>query len=207
MSERESRALAAAKTIEVDGKQYKLRPLSLQHLVDLEEEALSHYKRQYLDTFRDNADVFGKDKLNVLRAEMEKVAKWQLHDLPKKLAYDVSRLPITDAVRRWVEETQGEVPETDTAIRALLATALDNEQLTAEQVKQMSGKPPVRGLVRYDQWWVTGSINGMLSFITTSIRSEHPEVTRDAIAAWPFTKIAEAARLVEGSTSASMGNG
>lgn len=207
MSDRESRALAAAQQIEVDGKEFKLRPLSLQHLVDLEQEALRHYKREYLETFRENADLLGKDRLAVLRQEMETVGKWQLHDLPKKQVHDVGRVPVTDAAKVWVEENIGEVPETDAGVRAVLVTALDGDQLTREQVKQMTGKSPIKGMVRYDQWWITGSVHGMLSFITSSIRAEHPDVSKEDVARWPFAKIAEAARLVEGMTSASMGNG
>lgn len=207
MSERESRALAAARQIEIDGKTYKLRPLSLQLLVDLEQEALRHYKREYLETFRENADLLGKDKLTVLRQEMEQVGKWQLHDLPQKTVHDVNRVPITEELRAWVESNVGEVPDTDAGIRAVLVTALDSGQLTREHVKKLAGKQPIKGLVRYDQWWITGSIQGMLSFITSSIRAEHPEITKEVVARWPFSKIAEAARLVEGITSASMGNG
>lgn len=207
MSDREERALAASRPFEVGGKEYKLRPLTLQALVDLEQEALSQYKRQYLETFRENADLFGKDRLNILRQETEKVARWQLHDLPQKEVHDAGRVPVTDAAKKWIEENYGEVPETDNGARAVMVTALDAGNLTRKQVKEMTGRLPIKGRVRFDQWWVTGSMTGMLSFITASIRTDNPGLKKSDIAGWPFAKIAEAARTVESMTSASMGNG
>ena len=88
----------------------------------------------------------------------------------------------------------------------MLATALDSGKITAEKVKEEFGATPLRGRVRYDQWWVTASMEGMVSFILTSVQYEHPKMTKKEIGNWPFTKVAEAARKVEEITSASMGN-
>ena len=207
MSDREARAMAAAEFVEVDGKQFKLRPISIQNLVDLEREAMSHYKRQYLMTYRDNADLLGDDAKSMLRQKMEEVAKWELHDLPQKDVFDTSQVPLTDAVKKWLEENFGQLPDTDTAIHAVLVTALDTGQLKSSELKKLTGKLPIQGRVRFDQWWVTGSMEGMLSLITTSIRQEHPDLTAKDVSSWPLAKIIETARLVEGVTSASMGNG
>jgi len=199
--------MAAAEFVEVDGKQFKLRPISIQNLVDLEREAMSHYKRQYLMTYRDNADLLGDDAKSMLRQKMEEVAKWELHDLPQKDVFDTSQVPLTDAVKKWLEENFGQLPDTDTAIHAVLVTALDTGQLKSSELKKLTGKLPIQGRVRFDQWWVTGSMEGMLSLITTSIRQEHPDLTAKDVSSWPLAKIIETARLVEGVTSASMGNG
>jgi len=204
--DREARALAAGDKIEVNGEQFTLRPIVAQHLVDLEREALDHYKTQYLETFVKNKHLLGDKADEVILQKMEEVARWDLNDLPREVAFDVSRVPITDGLKKWVEEKFDEVPDTDAGIRSLVSTALDQERITHEKVKELSGKAPLQGRVRYDQWWVTAATEGMVSFITSSVCHEHPKVTRKIVASWPFSKIAEASRRVEKITSADMGN-
>jgi len=204
--DREARVLAAGDKLDVNGELYTLRPIVAQHLVDLEREALEHYKAQYLETFVKNKHLLGDKADEVLLQKMEEVARWDLNDLPRKVAFDVSRVPITEKLKKWVEEKFDEVPETDAGIRSLVSTALDQERITSDQIKEMSGKGPLQGMVRYDQWWVTASTEGMVSFITSSVCHEHPNVTRKVVASWPFSKITEASRRVEKITSADMGN-
>ena len=200
--DREARMLAAGESIEVGGKRYKLRPVAAQHLCDLEREALKYYKRQCLQTFVDNADLLGKEKAqSLLERKLEEVSQWDLGDLPQRDAYDVGSVTITDEARKWALENQMEVPETPTRLRALLNTALDRGLLTPAKVKDIVGKFPFHGKVRYDQWWVTASTEGMVSLIVSSIRHEHPEMTREDVAGWTFDKLAEAARIVEGITT------
>ncbi len=209
--DREARVLAAAETIEIeiDGKktEYKLRPVVAQHLCDLEKEALRYHKREFLMTFAENDDLLGDRAQTVIDEKLEEAARWDLSDLPQKDAYDVSRVKITKEVKRWIEENYGDLPEAEAGQKALLSNALDTGRLKPDQLKKMAGKGPLQGKVRFDQWWVTASMEGMISFITTSVRRDHPEVTKRDVANWPFTKIAEAVRKVEGITSASMGNG
>jgi len=207
MGKREQRAMAAAETIEVNGRTYKLRPVVVQHLCDLEREALADFKRSYLETFSRNADLLGKNAAEVLERQMEKVASWELDDLPKRTVYDVSSIPVTDGLKELLRKAVGDVPDTDAAVRAVLVTLLDNDTIKPEEVKEATGKYPRKGLVRYDQWWVTASLKGMLSFIYSSIRHEHPEVKLEDIAGWSFAKVAEAARKVEKITSPDVGNG
>lgn len=210
MGSREARVLAAGDSIDVvvgkKTKTYKLRPIGVQHLCDLEAEALRYYKRQYLRTFSDNADLLGKSGNGLVEAEMRRVARWDLHDLPQKDAYDVSRVPVTDELRAWVEEAYGEVPEEDREVLSLVSVSLDSEKLSSAELEKLSGRKPLKGRVRYDQWWVTASMNGMVLWIYTSVRYEHPEVTKEDVLRWPFSKIAEASRKVEALTSAEMGN-
>lgn len=205
--DREARVLGAAKSIMVDGKDYQLRPVVAQHLCDLERVALRHYKRQYLETFKENADLFVDGNLQaLLERKMEEAARWDLDDLPQKDAFDASRIPVTKKIKAWVADTFGEVPDTDRGIRAILTNALDTKRITAKQVKELSGKAPIQGRVRYDQWWITASMNGMITFITISVQSCHPDMSKEKVSNWPFGKIAEAARIVESITTASMGN-
>lgn len=204
--DREARALAAGETIEVNGETYNLRPIVAQHLVDLERAALEFYKRQYLKTFSDNADLLGDKAGEFIAEEVRKVAQWGLDDLPRKTAYDVSRIPVNDKLKSWIGDAVGEVPETETGVRSVLSTMLDQERITPKEVKGLSGKAPVQGRIRYDQWWVTASMGGMVSFIVSSIQHEHPEVDGKAVAGWSFPKITEASRKVERITSVDMGN-
>ncbi len=206
-SDREARALAAADVIEIGKKKYKLRPVVAQHLVDLEREALAHYKRQYLQTYKDNADLLGDSAQDVLIQKLGEAAAWDLSDLPQKDAYDTSRLPITSKAKKWIEDNYGEVPETDNGIRAVLNNALDQGKLTTERTKELTGAMPIQGRVRWDQWWVTAATAGMISFIVSSIKLDNPEITEKDVAGWSFPKLAEASRIVEAISSASMGNG
>jgi hypothetical protein len=206
--DREARALGAGETIEVNGSEYTLRPVGVGYLTELRREALKSYKRQYLETFSENKDLLSDGEYErLIKEEMVKIARWTLEDLPKKVAHDASGIPVTKKLRRWVEEEFDETPEEEDTVRAYVAFALDDGRLTGAEVKRMTGQTPVKGVVSYDQWWVTGEESGMVSFIHRSIRREHPEVTKEQIADWPAGKIREAARAVESLTAASMGNG
>lgn len=205
-SEREARAVAAGESIEVGGKKYTLRPVVVQHLCDLERDALKAYKRQVLSTYLDNADLLGASAQSLIDQQFEKVSRWDLSDLPQKDAYDAKRVPITEPIKQWITKHYGEVPPTESASHAILVNALDTGKLSPDEVEQMSGIRPIHGRVRYDQWWVTACTAGMLSFITSSVRRDHPEVTYETVASWPFPKIAEAVRIVEALTAAQMGN-
>jgi len=212
MSEREARALGAGSTITVKGKEYRLQPLAVQQLCDLEREALKYYKRQYLETYTENADLLGDGAQGLIERKYEEAAQWGLDDLPKKTAFDVSRVPVNDRLKAWArafqEETGGEDEElTDRRVRALITTALDQERLNSKQVKKMTGRMPVQGRVRYDQWWVTGCYEGMVSFIHSSIRHEHPTVTKKNIREWSVASVIESAREVETVTTPDLKNG
>lgn len=204
-NEAEARALAAGEIIEVNGQEYKLRPLAAQLLCDLEREALRFYKRQYLETYVDNADLLRGDvSKDLIEKKMDLVASWDLTSLPQKDAYDVSRVPVTEELKAWASD-RGEDVTTDNQVRAVVAVALENGQLDPKQVKDMAGRAPLHGKVRYDQWWVTATMAGMASFITASLSQDG--VDKRTVYTWPFAKIAEAARMVEHLTAASLGNG
>jgi hypothetical protein len=206
--ERERRMLGAADSITVNGKDFKLRPVVAQHLSDLEQLALSTFKRNYLKTYRDNLDLLPPPEREGLMAKkLAEVAVWDLKDLPYKQAYDASRVPINDALTEWLVEHYGELPKTDKGIIALVDVALDTDEITSDEVKALTEKAPIQGRVRYDQWWVTASINGMISMIASSIKQDHPETSTKDVSQWPFPKLVEASRKAESVSSASMGNG
>ena len=207
-TDREARMLAAGDTIIANEKEYRLRPVRSQQLCDLEKDALAFFIENYLETYKRNAEILGSDYRSIIERKLDEVARWDVSNLPSKKAFDCSRIPATDKIKEWVK-SHYDVPDdaSDITYIVLIATALDSEEITEQQVRDLSGKLPRKGSVRYDQWWVTGSARGMISFIYNSIRIEHPEVTLEEISNWPFTKLAEAARKVEKITTTSMGNG
>jgi len=213
MSERESRAMGAGTKIVVDEKEYMLRPVTVQHLCDLEREALRYYRRQVLQTYRDNADLLGERADELIAKKFEEVSRLSLDDLPKKKAHDASKLPVTEDARKWAEKFRQEIGGdqseelSDGRVRSLIVTALDQERITPDHVQTMTGRRPTLAKVRYDQWWVTGCFEGMVSFIHSSLRQDHPEITKEDVGTWPIDSIFESAREVESITVPNLGNG
>jgi hypothetical protein len=218
--DRESRMLAAGEAFKVkepaedngerEEKTYKLRPVRIRELTELEKESLQAYKMEYLQTFKAGLKLLDSPEGNDdrLLQEVQRVGNWNLSNLPQKEAFGVGPVPITAEIKSWVEKQYGITPSTDLGIKAVMLNALDTGAVAPEDIKKMTGKFPLRGQVRYDQWWITGTLEGMLSFVHLSIRQCHPEVTKDWIKdKWSYIRLIEAARIVEDITSASVGNG
>jgi len=199
--------MAAGDSIEINGKTYRLRPIVVQHLLDLERAALAYYKRQYMETFQANADLLGEDAEKIVQRELMKVARWDLSDVPRKDSYDAVLCPVTEELKKWLETNVGEVPADDDSIRFVVTSLLDQGAVSADEIQEMTGRRPLVDKVRYDQWWITGTAAGKMSFILSSIRHEHPEVDESVVAAWTFVQLNEASRKVDALTVASLGNG
>jgi len=207
-TDREHRALASGESILVGDVEFRLRPVVIKRLGDLEKDAFNYYKRLYLETFRDNSDLLvGMNKSDVMLKKMEEVARWDMSKLPRKIAYDVLNVPVTDKLKEWIQEEFHECPEEDIGCLAVLSSSLDIEKIGPKQVKKLTGKYPVQGTVRYDQWWVTATLAGMISFIHCSLAEDHSNTTKADIGEWSFVKVIEAAKIVERLTVAMMGNG
>jgi len=214
MSDKEARAMAAGRNFKIGGKEYKLRPVVVQQLCDLEQEALQFYRRQVLQTYSSNKDLLGDMADLLLAKKFEEVSQLSLDDIPKKMAYDTSKLPVTPAARAWAKGflkdvgTGDEKTEPDDGrVLVLLAVALDQEQVTSAEVEEMTKQKPIQAKVRYDQWWITGCFQGKVSFIHSSLKKEHPELTREDVGQWPLASIFEASRMVEDITTPDLGNG
>lgn len=207
MSDREARILGAGDEITVGNKEYKLRPVVAKHLCDLEREALKYWKRQYLTTFSENLDLLSVGRRDeFMEEQMCKIAPKGLDTIEQKTAYDTSKIPITDGLKKWIVDKYEELPEEDDTIRALLVTSLDQGAITIKEVKELTNKAPRQGKVRFDQWWITACMEGMVSFIVSSVQFDKKNATKADVEKWSFAKIAEAARKVEEITSADMGN-
>jgi hypothetical protein len=61
----------------------------------------------------------------------------------------------------------------------MAATALDQGMLTTEQYQTLVGVAPIKLLIPYVNWWITGSFDGMISVIWTCFRRSG--VTRQEI--------------------------
>lgn len=217
-TEKEARALAAGDFVEVEENgvvtKYTLRPIVVQNLCDLERMALNDYKRSYLSTYSDNRDLMeaaGMDASSLMMQKLEEVACWDLGNLPQKEAFSVQNVPLDGKagkrLRQWVKENHGEIPDSKSSLQAILVNALDTGKLKPDEIEKMTGTSPIKGMVRYDQWWVTASFNGMVAFITASVRYDHPELNPEKVSRWPMAKIIEASNLVERLTSPTLGNG
>jgi len=208
-TDREARALAAGDVVEVDGKEFTLRPIRIQRLCDLERAALRYHKRQVLETYRDNLDLLEEKQANgLMERKLEEVSTWGVAELPKRTVYDATNIPVNDKIKEWVNENYPEMkPTKDFVYQMILTLALDTNKITVKKVKSLSGVSPRQGTVRYDQWWVTASYDGMVAFVHSSIKDEHPEMTIEDVGKWAPDKIVIASKKVEQITSASMGNG
>jgi len=209
-TDREARALGAGEKIEINGKNFVLRPVVIQSLADLELEALQAYKRQYLETYKRNADLLENGQ-EVLVKKVEEAARWTVSDLPMKRAFDASNVTMTEELKKLLIDIfdlkDDDIPTRALIYGVLLAMALDTERITPEKVREMTGKRPREGRIRFDQWWVTAEKSGMISYVYCSLKADNPDITQNEVGKWPVYKLTEASRTVDRITAASMGNG
>lgn len=184
MSEDMARALGSegVTTITIAGKQCTARPLSLAELTVVERDCVKRYRRSYIETFVDNADLLPKDQsLQMISKATDKAARWDIDDLPQKFAYDPDRLKLNKEVRQWLAkhfDLDGQEVEDDKLLR-FCASALDQGLLSPDAYKGMVGEDPSRLKVGYANWWITGCMDGMVSLLWVCFR--HNGVTREQV--------------------------
>ena len=205
--------MGAGKTVELGGKEYTISPITMGRLQELQRDAVASYKRTILTTYADNLDLLGDVGEKLLREKLEQIAQYDVDDLPKKIAYDVSVIEINEAMQTKLTDLftddladRDEKKEGEVNWSAMLAVALDQESITAAEVKEITGRGPTPVKIAYDAWWVTGSYEGMISLVRASIRQHHPEITKEEIKDWPMADLAHVAREVEAITAPAMGN-
>jgi len=209
-TDREARALGAGEKFEVDDKTYMLRPVVVQSLADLELEALQAYKRQYLETYKRNADLIDHGQ-DMLVRKLEEAAKWTVSDLPVKKAFDASNVTVNEGLKSLligIFDLKDEgIPERAMIYSVLLSMALDTGRITPDKVFEITGTRPREGRIRFDQWWVTAERAGMIAYVYCSLKVDYPSIDQKEVGRWPMHKLVEASRIVEKITAASMGNG
>jgi len=207
MSDKVARVLGVGETLTVDEKEYHISPIELRQLHEVQREAIKFYKRQYLQTYADNLDLLSNGNASsLMEKKLEEAARWDVSDLPVKAAYDVTKIPINEKLKAALEDEFGELPEEESAQRALLATALDSDKISGNMVKSLTDRWPHKINIPYDTWWVTASYDGMITFVWSSIQINHPEMTKVQVSGWSMAKIIEAARIVERLTVPAVGN-
>lgn len=186
MSEDVARAVGAEdpEDILINGKPCRIRALSIKELTEVERDCLKQYKRQYLETFSENADLLPEsDRIAIIKQEMERAARWDVADLPLRYAYDPDSLKINSKLADWAR-TKLDFRETDVdekplpqlvyeiRLKRVLSTALDSGAIKPEEYTEMAGKEPRKLKISYVNWWITASPEGMIAMIYASVKDQ-----------------------------------
>jgi len=209
MADKEARALGAGAKIRIDkDTEFTLSPVKLRQLAELQRAAVDFYKAEYLRTYAKNIHLFPKEKQEaLLEKKVEEAARWDIKDLPPKKSYSASNIKVTEGLKSRLREIYpGDEKLTDDQFKNLLVAALDSNQIDSGEVKELTGKKPLQNPVSYDMWWITGSYEGMISFVFESVRIQHPRVKKSDIENWPIAKQVEAAQIIENITQPDEGN-
>lgn len=216
MAEDVARAVGAegANVIMIAGKECRPRPLTIKELTELERECLQSYKREYIATFAKNLDLFPSDLgEKMLNEKIDAAAKWTVSDLPLRWSYDPSFVQVTDKIVDYLKSDldyrDEEYPSELRIIqqKKLIAAALDSGHLSPTDYESRVGTKPRKSSVSYVGWWITGTIEGMISMIWLSFRGA---VTKDQIMKEignNYSKMAMLARDIETLTVPDSGNG
>lgn len=212
MSEIMARALGApgALTATIAGKECTVRPLGIQELTEVERDCVQRYKRGFLETYSQNLDLLPKERgEQLLEQKMAEVARWDVDNLPPKWAHDPKRIKVTEALKKWLKENL-ELKEDadDERLRRMAASALDQGMLTEEQYRNLTDAKPPRVRVGYVNWWITGSYDGMITFVWVCFR--HNGVTREQCVEalrGNMALLVDLSREIERLSSPTVGNG
>lgn len=213
MSEQVARALGAPgpTPVMIGGKECLPRPLSVEELTLIERDCLERYKRQYLQTFAQNADLLPEGRGQILLEEkMETAAKWDIKDLPPRFVFDPRRIVLNTSLKQYMTKLYGDVINNsdDIHMQRYIAAVLDQELLSPEQYKDMTQQDPPKTRVGYVNWWITGCYDGMITFVWVCFKRDG--VTRqqciEAMKDNP-TLLVDLTRDIEKLSSPSVGNG
>lgn len=207
-----ARALGASGslTVTIAGRECTVRPLGIRELTEVERDCVERYKRSYLSTFAKNLDLVPEQSRDrMLEQKMEAAARWDVDDLPSKFAHDPAKVRMNQDLKDWISAHYPVEPTTAAPrLMRMAATALDQESLTAEDYRRMTGEEPPRVKVPYVNWWITASYEGMITFIWMCFRGNG--VTReqviDELGSNP-AMLVELSREIERLSAPSVGNG
>lgn len=188
MSDDVARAVGAnGRTIKVAGKECTVRPLKLRELTELQRMCLECYKDKHIESYargvKKSAVIFTdvEEQKRLVQEEIEKVSSWDLDDLPVKYVYDASSVVITDKLKEWLYKNTDfddkgiggkklSDSKLDVKIRRRVVTSLENNALSEDVYKELTGSEPVKVKVKYEAWWVTATVEGMLATIWMAFR-------------------------------------
>lgn len=204
------------RSITIAGKECTLKPLTIREIGELERACVRQYKRHYIETFADNADLLPESRRDqILLEKMEKVATWDVNSLPTTKAYDINKIYVCQKLEEWAKSRYldyfaAESVEEDSRkklLQRIVATALDKGDLSPAEYKELTGFDAISEKVGYVNWWITGSFDGMLEMIYVALKSNG--VTKDQIAQELSDKpslMVELARELEHISSPQSGN-
>lgn len=176
MSEDVARAVGAGSVdvIIIKGKDYKSAPLTIRELAEIERDCLKQYRRHYLETFKENADLLPNFEA-LMEKKVEIAARWDVDDLPRREVYSTSKMPDSKAVRDWLEQNMGIEPAVlargSVVVRQLVSSALDSGAMSKAEYKALVGSEPRTVKVGYVNWWVTGAFEGMVAMVYYGIKN------------------------------------
>ena len=232
MAEAVARAVGAASgvTVTIAGKLCTIRPLGLRQLCEIERDCLQRYKRQYLETYTANLDLLPDTiRSDMIAKKLDECAKWDIEDLPPKYAYDGRKVVLTDSLRAWLRETMGiegiekkngqstpeenesyekEILRSESHLRNVVATVLDNGSLSDDEYRRLTGSLPTKSPVPYVTWWITGCFEGLITTVASSLQGQG--VTREQIIdefSGDFNQLVRITREVERLSVPDSGNG
>lgn len=162
--------------IMIAGKECTIRPLGIRELTELERICLKEFKTEYLRTYAEGIDLIENGR-EIFLNRLEEVARWDVSDLPPKFVYDPERMKVTKSVRVWLkdnigyEEKNGEVKKNDPMLKQLCASSLDDGMLSEKEYKKLTGESPVKQLIPYSSWWLTGCKDGQISMLWICFKS------------------------------------
>ena len=197
-------------TIEIGGVQCTARPLSIRELAEVERDCLQRYRRSYLKTFTENADLIPERlREGMVQERFELAARWDVDDLPLKHAFDAKQIEVSDELKVWIVEEFGTDPEApEKTFRCMAASALDRGMLSEDRYAQFTKKKAKKSHVPYVSWWITGSTEGIITFLWMAFR--HNGVTREQVVKAMesnSTMGVEVVREIERLSSPQLGNG
>jgi actin-related protein len=173
-------------TMKIGDKECTARAMGLAELEEVERLCVEDFKRDYLKTWTDNQDLLPDDKAaELVTEEFRKVARWTIHDLPVRMAHDSSSIDVTDELREHINAIYPLKPVDkqkwdDRRIQRLVAVALDRGQMSEDQCKALTGSVPVKAMIEYPSWWITGCFRGMVAFAWVAFRKQG--VTKEEVA-------------------------
>ena len=205
--------------IQINGKLCSIRPLTLGELATLERDCLKQYRRHYLETFSENLDLLpSSTAATIMQQKMEETAKWDVDDLPTKEAYDPVKIKLTPRLRERVvsylkqatpqASDYVEVGYSDKQIRLVAATLMDQDEITPEEYKSMTGSDITPNRIGYVHWWMTGKVDGMVALVYQCVKQSN--VTREEVEQYlkkDMSTLVELSRLVETLSTPQVGNG
>jgi len=207
-----ARAVAASSplTVMIGGVQCSARPLSLRELTEVERDCLERYRRGYLKTFADNIDLVPEAlREPMMQEKFEQAARWDVDDLPVKFAFDSSKVVLTNKLKAFIGKEFGLGKDTDdTRYKRMTSLALDQGALSEVKYEELTDKPIEKAKVSYVSWWITGAMDGMITFVWMAFK--HHGVTRDQVSnamAENPALLTEVANEIERLSAPKLGNG